>query len=133
MRASYPSDINREQFEQIRYYLESAKKSTRPRTYDIYDIFCAVLYVVREGCRWRSLPHDFPKWQNCYKHYAIWKQKGSDGKTIFDKALEELVMSERIINGRASKPTLGIVDAKSVKNAFTAEKKDMMQAKRFQE
>ena len=86
-----------------------------------------------ESCRWRSLPHDFSKRQNCYKHYAVWKQKGADGKSILDKVLEELVMSERIINGRGSKPTLGIIDAKSVKNTFTAEKKDTMQAKKFQE
>ena len=133
MRSPYPSDITRKQYEQIRHYLEGAKKVTRPRTYDLYDIFCAVLYIVREGCRWRSLPHDFPKWKNCYKHYTIWKQKGDDGKSILDKVLEELVMSERIINDRTSKPSLGIVDAKSVKNVFTAEKKDMTQAKRFRE
>lgn len=133
MRKPYPSDITRQQYEQIRPYLESAKKSTHPRTYDLYDIFCAVLYVVREGCRWRSLPHDFPKWQNCYKHYAIWKQKGDDGKSILDKVLDELIISERIINGRTPKLSLGIVDAKSVKNTFTAEKKDTTQAKRFQE
>ena len=133
MRKPYPSDITREQFEQIRYYPETANKSTHPRIYDIYDVFCAVLYVVREGCRWRSLPQDFPKWQNCYKHYVVWKQKGADGKSILDKVLEELVISERVINGSGSKPTLGIIDAKSVKNTFTAEKKDTMQARKFQE
>ena len=61
MREVYPSDITREQFEIIRYILESAKKVTHPREIDIYDIFCAILYRKREGCRWRSLPHDFPK------------------------------------------------------------------------
>jgi hypothetical protein len=69
------------------------------------------------------LPHDYPKWQNCYKHYKIWKQKDADGKSILDKALEELVTSERIIAGRNPKPSLGIVDSKSVKNTFTAEEK----------
>ena len=39
----YPSDITREQFEIIRPDLEKAKKKTRPRKYDLYDIFCAVL------------------------------------------------------------------------------------------
>jgi len=123
MRMSYPSDITREQFELIRHFLETAKKATHPRTYDLYDIFCAILYVLREGCRWRSLPHDFPKWQNCYKHYRIWKREGTDGKSILDKILEELVMSERIIAGRNPKPSLGIIDSKSVKNTFVAEKK----------
>ena len=123
MRAVYPSDISREQFEVIRHYLEAARKVTHPRRIDLYDIFCAVLYVLREGCRWRALPHDYPKWQNCYKHYKIWAKKGSDGKSIIDRILEDLVTSERIIKGRNPKPTMSIVDSKSVKNAFTAEEK----------
>ena len=123
MRASYPSDITRNQFEVIRYLLESARKVTHPRDYDIYDIFCAILYRIREGCRWRSLPHDFPKWNNVYNHYQIWSEKDENGKSILDKALEELVLSERIINGRNPKPSMTIVDSRSVKNAFTAEEK----------
>jgi len=123
MRASYPSDITREQFELIRYLLESARKVTHPRDYDIYDIYCAILYRLREGCRWRSLPHDFPKWNNVYNHYRIWSEKDEDGKSILDKILDELVMSERIINGRTPKPSMTIVDSKSVKNAYTAEEK----------
>jgi hypothetical protein len=123
MRAAYPSDITREQFEVIRYTLESIRKVTHPRKYDIYDIFCAILYVLKEGCRWRSLPHDFPKWQNVYFHYQIWSKKGDDGKSVIDKALEELVLSERVISGRQPKTTMSILDSKSVKNAFTAEEK----------
>ena len=38
MRKSYPSDISREQFEEIRKDLAGAKKKTHPRSYDLYDI-----------------------------------------------------------------------------------------------
>ncbi|MDR0305428.1 MAG: transposase [Chitinispirillales bacterium] len=123
MRKAYPSDVNREQYEIIRYIFENARKKTRPRDYDIYDIFCAILYVLKEACRWRSLPHDFPKWQNVYYHFKNWSVKGEDGKSLLDKAMEELVLSERIISGRKSKTTMSILDSKSVKNAFTAEEK----------
>ena len=47
MRASYPSDISREQFEHIRPLLESARKSARPRRVDLYEVFCAMLYLLR--------------------------------------------------------------------------------------
>ena len=58
MRTPYPSGITREQFEIIRHALESSKQAARPREIDAYDIFCAILYRKREGCRWRSgLPH----------------------------------------------------------------------------
>ncbi|MDP3009440.1 MAG: IS5/IS1182 family transposase, partial [Methylococcales bacterium] len=49
MRKKYPSDISREQFEQIRELLESARKKTRPRQVDLYDVFCAVLYLLKSG------------------------------------------------------------------------------------
>jgi transposase len=67
MRATYPSDITRDQFSVIEHELQSARKVTRPRTYDLYDIFCAILYVLKEGCTWRGLPHDFPKWNIVYQ------------------------------------------------------------------
>jgi len=43
---SYPSDITREQFEILRSDLESAKKVIKPRKKDLFDIFCAILYLV---------------------------------------------------------------------------------------
>jgi transposase len=123
MRTAYPSDVTREQFELIRYHIDTSSKTTHPMDYDIYDIFCGVLYILREGCRWRSLPHDFPKWQNVYYHYRKWKKKRSDGNSILDDILEELVLSERVITGRQPNPTMTIIDSRSVKNAFTAEEK----------
>ncbi|GBN41524.1 Transmembrane and TPR repeat-containing protein CG4050 [Araneus ventricosus] len=33
----------------------------KPRKLDLYDIFCAVLYVLKSACQWRMLPKDFPK------------------------------------------------------------------------
>ena len=48
MRPAYPSDINRDQFESIRELLEQARKKTKPRTVDLYNVFCGVLYVKHE-------------------------------------------------------------------------------------
>ena len=123
MREAYPSDITREQFEVIRYILESAKKDTRPMDYDLYDIFCAVLYILKEGCTWRALPHDYPRWQDVYYHFRTWKEQKYGRTSILDQVLDELVMSERIIKGRNPKPSMLIVDSKSIKNTDTAEEK----------
>lgn len=123
MRAVYPSDVTRDQFNVIRFILESARKKTHPSTIDLYDVFCAVLYRIREGCRWRSLPHDYPHWQLCYYHYNAWRTVKEGGKSILDRALDELVASERIIHGREPQTTMVIMDSKSVKNTDTAEEK----------
>ncbi len=123
MRKTYPSDVTREQFAVIAADLAGAKKVTRPREWDVYDIFCGVQYVLREGCRWRSLPHDFPKWQNVYYHFRIWNTPGEDGETLLDKVARKLVEAERVKQGRDRQTTMIIVDSRSVKNAFTAQEK----------
>ena len=40
MSHSYPSDISREQFARILPVLESARRRTKSRTVDLYDVFC---------------------------------------------------------------------------------------------
>ena len=39
MSHSYPSDISRKQFARILPTLESARRRTKPRTVDLYDVF----------------------------------------------------------------------------------------------
>ena len=82
MRQVYPSNITREQFEVIRYILESARKATCPRKVDIYEVFCAILYIVKEGCTWRGLPHDFPRWKRVYDYFQIWGEESDSGKSM---------------------------------------------------
>jgi transposase len=87
-RQKYPSDITREQFEKISPMLESARKKTKPRKVDLYDVFCGVLYVVKSGCQWRMLPSDFPKWRTVHSYFQIWSTK-KNKKTL--SLLEEIL------------------------------------------
>ena len=75
MSHSYPSDISREQFARILPTLESARRRTKPRTVDLYDVFCGVLYLLKSGCQWRMLPADFPNWRTCYKYFRQWSER----------------------------------------------------------
>jgi len=68
MRNTYPSDISREQFASTQALWEQAKKKTKPRVIDLYDVFCAVLYVLKSGCQWRMFPGDFHNWPVVYKY-----------------------------------------------------------------
>ena len=74
MRKQYPSDITREQFEEIRPLLESGRKKTAPRKVDLYEVFCAILYLLKSGCQWRMLPEGFPKWTTVYYYFSIWNK-----------------------------------------------------------
>lgn len=86
MRSTYPSDISREQFAKILPILEQARKKTRPREVDLYEVFCGVTYVLKSGCQWRMLPSDFPAWEVCYSYFSQWKYKPKQEQ---DSLLEE--------------------------------------------
>ncbi len=88
MRKSYPSDISREQFEIIKPLLESARKKTSPRRVDLYEVFCAVLYLLRSGCQWRMLPEEFPKWRTVHSYFAIWSEP-REGGSLLEQALKK--------------------------------------------
>lgn len=88
-RKSYESDISRERFAEIEPLLRSVRRSTKPPTVDRYEVFCAVLYVLRTGCQWRFLPSDFPKWQNVYAYWRKWSQADQDGISVLEQALKK--------------------------------------------
>ena len=133
MRKSYPSDITREQFKVIRPLLEGATNKTHPRKYDLYDIFCAVLYLLKEGCTWRAIPHDFPKWENVRYHYDIWAKADENGVSLLDEILRGLVEIERMADKRKAQTTMLIIDSKSIQNADTAKVKGYDAGKKKQE
>ena len=70
MRELYTSDISREKLEEILPVLQSVRKRTKPTTVDLYEVFCAVRYLLRTGCQWRMLPRDFPKWRTVERSFA---------------------------------------------------------------
>jgi transposase len=86
----YPSDITREEFEIIREDLEKAKKVTKPREKDLYDIFCAILYLIKSGCQWRMLQSDFPKCGIVRYYYDVWSKERNDGNSILSEVLKKI-------------------------------------------
>jgi len=123
MRKPYPSDVTREQFEIIRPSLEEARKATRPRKVDLYDVFCAVLYLLKNAYTWRALPHDFPDWKLVNYYYNVWRKKDDYGRSLIDYVLADLEDAERATAKRTHTPSMIIVDSKTIPNADTAKEK----------
>ena len=88
-RKSYPSDISREKFAQIEPLLRGVRRNTKPVQLDLYEVFCAVLYLLRTGCQWRYLPPDFPKWQNVYAYWRKWTEPDLHGVSVLELALKK--------------------------------------------
>jgi transposase len=38
-----------------------------------HKIVNAILYQLKNGCQWRDLPSDFPKWQTVYSQFRRWQ------------------------------------------------------------
>jgi transposase len=90
MRKVYPSDISRAQFAQIESVLLSARKKTKPRQVDLYDVFCAVLYVLKSGCQWDMIPSDFPPKSTVYTYFKQWKEKPTqEDVSLLEQALKK--------------------------------------------
>ncbi|WP_342219249.1 hypothetical protein [Spiroplasma endosymbiont of Amphimallon solstitiale] len=56
MHKNYPSHVTKEQFENIKSILENSKKKTKPRSLDLYEVFC-FNYVEKYG--WPKIIHQF--------------------------------------------------------------------------
>jgi transposase len=96
-RKHYPSDISREQFELIRPLLEGSRKKTAPRKWDLYDIFCAVLYLLKNAATWRALPGDFPSPSTVRYHFDDWTEVPEDGtESLLERALKKSIRTSPI-------------------------------------
>lgn len=109
-RKPYPTDLTEDDRKIIEPLLPPPSGKGRHPKWPPCEIVNAVFYLVRAGCAWRLLPHDFPPWQSVYWHFRKWKKDGTWER--IDKAL---FTENRIQSGRNPDPTLGIIDSQSVK------------------
>jgi putative transposase len=110
MDGQYSSDLTDEQWQIIEPLLPRPRAVGRPRTVPRRRIVNGILYVVRTGCQWRLLPHDFPKWGTVYGVFLQWRQQGI-WQAIHNRLRETL----RCAVGRKPTPSAAIVDSQSVK------------------
>jgi putative transposase len=87
-----------------------AKFGGRPRTVEIREILNAVFYVLRAGCAWRLVPHDFPKWTTVYHYWRGWRING-----LWERINETLRRSLRKKAGRNAEPSASVIDSQSIK------------------
>lgn len=90
-RKIYPSDVTREQFGKISPLIASARKTTKPRKVDQYDVFCALLYLLKSGCQWRMLPSDFPSWKLVHYYFTVWSsRKTKNTSSVLEDVLKKI-------------------------------------------
>ncbi len=72
-RISYSTDLTATEWELLKPYVPEPKKGGRPVEYSRSEIVNAIRYLLRTGCAWRLLPHDFPPWGTVYHYFSTWR------------------------------------------------------------
>ncbi len=110
MRKTYPTDLSDAEWTRLQAYLPNLKAEGRPRTHPLRDVLDAIFYVLKSGCQWRLLPHDFPPWSSVYYHFRRFRLNG-----LWTLILKVLRAAERKRAGKNPQPTAAIMDSQSVK------------------
>lgn len=117
-RKPYPTDLNDVQWFILEPLLRAVLKQSnrgRPRQVELRERVNAIFYVLRTGCAWRLLPHDFPAWQTVYGYFRRWRD--SSLWEQLNDALREAVRNEA---ERETEPSAAIIDSQSVKTSSVA-------------
>jgi transposase len=110
-RRPYSTDLSDDEWEILRPLVPEAKPGGRPRAHRTREILNAVFYVLRGGCAWRLLPHDFSlPWQTAYHYFRAWRMDGT-WERIHATLRERL----RRMLGREPTPSAAIIDSQTAK------------------
>jgi putative transposase len=109
---NYPTDLSDTQWQKIAHFFPFGNKSSTHKR----SLVEAVLYLVRTGCQWRNLPHDFPKWSTVKSFYYRAVENG-----LWEKVLDFLVKETRINANRNANPSYCLIDSQSSKTTSAAE------------
>jgi putative transposase len=104
------TDLTDAAWELVKPLLPVARHGGRPRTTDVRAVVNAIFYLLRTGCQWRLLPHQFPPWGTVYHYFRSWEDSGT--WVQLHRAFYE---QARIARGRAACPSVVIMDGQSVK------------------
>jgi putative transposase len=110
MRKTYHTDLSDAEWTRIESHLPVPKAAGRPRTHPPREILNAIFYVLRSGCAWRLLPHDFPPWKTVHHYFRVWRLDG-----VWERLNTALCKRLRVRLGRNPQPSAGMVDSQSAK------------------
>ena len=115
---SYPSDLSDRPWQRLEKLFERPDPRGARSKHPKRRVVEAALYRLREGCRWRALPHDFPPWDTVCDHWRRWQKRG-----VWPQAVAVLGTRWReVALGRARRaPRHAILDSQAVKTAAEGE------------
>jgi putative transposase len=109
-RQAYPTDLTDAQWALLAPWLSARAWTGRPRTLELREVVNAVLYLLRTGCQWRCLPHEFPHWCSVRYYYDLWMWDGT-----WERINAALCAADRRRVGRDAQPSAAVLDSQTAK------------------
>jgi transposase len=110
-RQPYPSDVSDPEWEFILPYVTLMRSDAPQRSHDLREVFNGLRYVVKTGCQWRLLPHDFPDWTVVYQQARRWVQAG-----VFEEMAHDLRICVRVLDDRNEQPSAVLLDGRTLQS-----------------
>jgi transposase len=87
------------------------KEQAPQRTHSLRDVFNALRWLVRAGCSWRLMPHEFPSWWVVQQQTQRWLRAG-----CFEEMAHDLRAILRLAQDRTENPSAIILDSRTVQS-----------------
>jgi putative transposase len=109
-RKPYPTALSDKEWNLIHHLVPTAKPGGRPENYPTREIVEAIFSILRGGCAWRLLPHDFPPWPRVYQYFWRWRNDGT-----WHRRHNLLRGDVRVAPGKHRQPSAGLLESQAVK------------------
>ena len=110
IRKPYTSDLTDEEWAKLEPLIPPAKPGGRQRSTNLREVMNAIFYVLKTGCQWDMLPHEFPPNGTVYDYFNKWSKDGT-----LERMNAKLRIQVRLATGREATPSAAIIDSQSVK------------------
>lgn len=110
-RKSYPSDVSDADWAFLLPHLTLMREDAPQREHSLREVYNGLCYVVKTGCQWRFLPHDFPPWIAVYQQARRWNDAG-----VFEAAGHDLRVILRLVLEREAQPSAAILDGRTLQS-----------------
>jgi putative transposase len=114
VETKYGTDLKDKEWDAIAPFFPVGNKSK----YHKRSLVNAVLHLVKTGCQWRNIPHEYPPYASVWSFFRRARDSG-----LWGLILDKLVQMTRIKDGRNASPSYALIDSQSVKTVSASEER----------